>query len=52
MRKMLRAPGVHLPRPENCMSFVWDVGKFASSVYFYRPVTGQYVQTRKLLLLK
>lgn len=33
-------------------SIVWDAGKFASGVYYYRLVSGKYVQTRKLLLLK
>jgi photosystem II stability/assembly factor-like uncharacterized protein len=30
----------------------WDAGKFASGVYFYRLIAGDFVQTRKLTLMK
>ena len=31
---------------------VWNASKFASGVYFYRIIAGNFVQTKKLILLK
>ena len=31
---------------------IWNASKFASGVYFYRIIAGNFVQTKKLLLLK
>ena len=33
-------------------NYQWDAGNFASGVYFYRIHAGDYVNTKKLLLLK
>jgi hypothetical protein len=33
-------------------SVIWDAGRHASGIYFYRLVAGDFVQTRKLMLVK
>ena len=33
-------------------SIRWDAGRYASGVYFYRLIAGDFVQTRKLSLIK
>jgi hypothetical protein len=33
-------------------SLRWDAGRYASGVYFYRLIAGDFVQTRKLTLIK
>jgi hypothetical protein len=30
----------------------WNASSFASGVYYYRIVTGDFIQTKKLILLK
>ena len=32
--------------------YKWDAGRYSSEVYFYRITTGNFVQTKKLLLTK
>jgi hypothetical protein len=32
--------------------YVWDASTFASGVYFYRLAAGEYVQVRKMILIK
>ncbi|MFH0991486.1 MAG: T9SS type A sorting domain-containing protein [bacterium] len=33
-------------------SVTWDAGRFSSGMYFYRLTSGDFVQTRKLVILK
>jgi hypothetical protein len=33
-------------------SIQWNAGRFASGVYFYRIVSGSFVSTKKLMLMK
>ncbi len=39
-------------RPAGRYSIAWDASGFASGVYFYRLEAGNFVQTRKLIVLK
>ena len=32
--------------------YKWDADRYSSGVYFYRITTGNFVQTKKLLLTK
>ena len=38
--------------PAGYHSATWDASGFASGIYFYRIQTGDFIQTRKMLLLK
>jgi hypothetical protein len=38
--------------PAGQVSVTWDAGQFASGVYFYKAVAGDFVATRKMILLK
>ena len=38
--------------PAGTHKTVWDASDFASGIYFYRLQTGDFVQTRKMVLLK
>jgi hypothetical protein len=33
-------------------SFVWDAGNLTSGIYLYRIVAGEYVETRKMILMR
>lgn len=41
--------GKHKP---TCKTVRWEAGSFSSSIYFYRLQAGDFVQTRKMVLLK
>ena len=38
--------------PAGYHSAVWDASRFSSGIYFYRIQAGDFVQTRKMVLLK
>ncbi|MEJ2055262.1 MAG: T9SS type A sorting domain-containing protein, partial [Calditrichaceae bacterium] len=39
-------------QPAGAYSVKWNAGKFPSGVYFYRLQAGDFVQTRRMLLIK
>ena len=39
-------------QPSGTYEFKWDASRFSSGVYFYRLEAGNFVQTRKMLLIK
>ncbi|GEM_PF-1795870 len=43
---------VNEKKPAGRYSVTWDASRFSSGVYFYRLQCGQYVETKKLSLLK
>lgn len=49
-QKVASLPGGH--KEAGTYSVVWDATEFASGVYFYRLTAGDYVETKKMLLLK
>ncbi len=38
--------------PAGYKSVIWNANNFSSGVYFYRLTTGDFVQTKKMLLVK
>ena len=38
--------------PAGAHNVSWDASEFASGVYFYRIVTGDFIETRKMMLVK
>ena len=38
--------------PSGSHSAIWDASNIASGIYFYRLQSGDFVQTRKMVLLK
>jgi hypothetical protein len=43
---------VNVEKPAGTYRASWDASKMPSGVYFYRLRSGEYTQTRKLVLLK
>ena len=43
---------VETKQPEGYHRATWDASKLSSGIYFYRLQAGEFVQTRKMVLLK
>ena len=35
-----------------CQSVIWDAGDVSSGIYLYKLQAGDYIETRKMLLIK
>ncbi len=43
---------VNVKQPAGCYQVAWNAGSFVSGIYFYSIQAGNYIDTRKMILLK
>jgi len=43
---------INQPQKPGSYEVTWDGSRYASSVYFYKLVTDDYVETKKMVLIK